>query len=271
MNELTREKMLDLLIKQLTEGLSAEEASELRGLEKEFPELKADTSIEQTAAAVAMANLDTSEPLPASLKARIAADAENFVGSGETEEYQKTFAFEPKKRSALQWLGWAFAAVAVLLLALTLLTTRLIPKVERVYVMMTPTPAPPMNQQMEQLLASADVVKTSMTDPKDPKKIMGEVVWSDSAQKGFVRLHGISINDKTKEQYQLWIVASNQDAKTPVDGGVFDVNDAGEVVIPINAKIKVEKPAAFVVTAEKPGGVVVSKGEKVMALGKLGA
>jgi len=270
MNELTREKMLDLLIKQLTEGLSAEETIELGELEKEFPELKDDTSFEQMAAAISMANLDTSEPLPASLHARIATDAGNFFGSGETEEYQKTFAFEPK-RSAWHWLGWAFAAVACLLLALTLLTTRLIPNVERVYVMTTPPPTPPMNQQMEQLLTASDVVKTSMTDPKDPKKIMGEVVWSDSAQKGFVRLRGVSVNDKTKEQYQLWIVAANQDAKTPVDGGVFDVNDAGEVIIPINAKIKVEKPTAFVVTAEKPGGVVVSKGEKVMALGKMGA
>lgn len=270
MNELNKEKMLDLLIKQLTEGLSAEETIELRELEKEFPGLKDETSFEQTAAAISMANLDTSEPLPASLHARIASDAGSFVGSSDAEEYQKTLAFEPK-RSMWQWLGWAFAAAACIVLAVNLWMTRSNPKVETVYVQITPTPAPPMNQQMEQLLAASDVVKTSMTDPKDPKKIMGEVVWSDSAQKGFVRLSGMSVNDKMREQYQLWIVASNQDAKTPVDGGVFDVNDAGEVVIPINAKIKIEKPAAFVVTAEKPGGVVVSKGEKVMALGKMGA
>lgn len=270
MNELTREKMLDLLIKQLTEGLSAEETIELRELEKEFPELKDDTSFEQTAAAISMANLDTSEPLPASLKAQIAADAANFVGARRAEEYQKTFAFEPKRRS-WQWLGWAFAAAACVLLAVNIYLMRLNPKVETVYVQITPTPAPPANQQFEQLLAAADVVKTAMTNPKDPRTIVGEVVWSDSAQKGFVRLRGVPVNDKTREQYQLWIVASNQDAKTPVDGGVFDVNDAGEVIIPINAKIKVEKPAAFAITAEKPGGVVVSKSEKVMAVGKMGA
>lgn len=270
MNELEKEKMLDLLIKQLTEGLSAEETRERHDLEKEFPELKDDRSFELTAAAISMANLDTREPLPANLRSRIAFDADSFVVSGETEEFQKTFAFEPKY-SKWQWLGWAFAAAAVAILAFNLWTTRLNPKVETVYVQITPTPAPPMNQQLEQLLNSVDAVQTKLTNPKNPSEIVGEVVWSDSAQKGFVRLRGLSVNDKSKEQYQLWIVASNQDAKTPVDGGVFDVNDAGEVIIPINAKVKVEKPAAFAITAEKPGGVVVSKGEKVMALGKLGA
>lgn len=270
MNELTREKMLDLLIKQLTEGLSAEETRELRELEKEFPELKDGNSFEATAAAISMANLDTGEPLPADLRAKVSAGAGEFFVAGETEEYQKTFAFEPKTRT-WQWLGWAFAAAAVVMLAVNLWTTRLNPKVETVYVQITPTPAPPANQQLEQLLASTDVVQTKLTNPKNPNEIVGDVFWSDSAQRGFVRLRGIPVNDKAREQYQLWIVAANQDAKTPVDGGVFDVNDAGEVIIPINAKVKVEKPAAFAITAEKPGGVVVSKGEKVMALGKLGA
>ena len=46
-----------------------------------------------------------------------------------------------------------------------------------------------------------------------------------------------------------------------MDGGVFDVEDAsGEILIPIDAKLRVIDPAAFVITAEKPGGVVVSAG-----------
>jgi anti-sigma-K factor RskA len=270
MNELNKEKMLNLLIKQLTEGLSAEETNQLRELEQEFPGLKDDRSFEATAAVISMVNLDTGEPLPASLRSRIAADADNFVVSGEMEEFQKTFTFE-QKYSKWQWLGWAFAAAAVAILAFNLWTTRLNPRVETVYVQITPTPTLPMNQQFDQLLTSNDVVQTKLTNPKNANEVVGEVVWSDSAQKGFVRLRGVPVNDKSREQYQLWIVAANQDQKTPVDGGVFDVNDAGEVIIPINAKVKVEKPAAFAITAEKPGGVVVSKGEKVMALGKLGA
>jgi hypothetical protein len=274
MNELEKEKMLDLLIARATGGLSAEEAKQLSELERQFPELTGDDSFEQTAAAFSMANLDDSEPMPDYLQAKILADADKFFQTDnvsepvETEEFQKTFAFEPK-RPVLQWLGWAFGALACAALAFTLLTTNRTPQIDRVYVKETPTPAPSANQQLEGLLASSDVVKTNLANPKNPKEIVGDVVWSDSQQKGFVRLRGVPVNDKTKEQYQIWIVAANQNQKTPVDGGVFDVSSSGEVIIPVDAKIKVEKPAAFAITAEKPGGVVVSEQKKVMALGKV--
>lgn len=275
MNELEKEKMLDLLIAQATGGLSEEELKELQKLEQEFPELAGDDSFELAAASFSIANLDTSEPMPAHLESKILADADKFFVSEKAgtkdEEFQKTFAFEPPKRSALQWLGWAFAALACIALAINVWTTRLNPRVERIYVQATPTPTPPASQQLEQLLAASDTVKTNLTNPKNPNEILGDVVWSDSAQKGFVRLRGVPVNDKTREQYQLWIFAANQDQKTPVDGGVFDVNDAGEVIIPIDAKIKVQNPAVFAVTAEKPGGVVVSRQEKVMAIGKVAA
>jgi phosphotransferase system IIA component len=46
-----------------------------------------------------------------------------------------------------------------------------------------------------------------------------------------------------------------------VDGGVFDIQASnGEVIIPINAKLAVNKPTAFAITLEKTGGVVVSAG-----------
>lgn len=270
MNELESEKMLDLLIAKATCGLSEEETKLLRELEQTFPDLENDNSFELTAANISIANLETSEAMPAHLQAKILADADKHFVSAETEEFQKTFAFKPK-RSVWQWLGWAFAAAACAVLAFNIWTTRLNPKVEKVYVQITPTPTPPAKQQFEQLLAAADAVKTTMTNPKDPSEVFGDVVWSDSAQKGFVRLRGVPVNDKTREQYQLWIVAANQNEKTPVDGGVFDISETGEVIIPIDAKVKVEKPSAFAITAEKPGGVVVSKGEKVMAVAKLGA
>ncbi|MGC2238615.1 MAG: anti-sigma factor [Pyrinomonadaceae bacterium] len=276
MNELEKERMLDLLIARAAGDLSADEAKELSELEAKFPELKDDNSFEFAAAAFSIANLDASEPMPAALQAKILADADKYFASGkmsepaktENEEFQKTFAFEPK-RSVLQWLGWAVAALACVVLAANVWTTRLNPTVERVYVRETPTPTPSTNQQLEQLLASSDVIKANLANPKNPAEVVGDVVWSDSQQKGFVRLRGVPANDKAKEQYQLWIVAENQNAKTPVDGGVFDVNANGEVIIPIDAKVKVQKPAAFAITAEKPGGVVVSEQGKVMAIGKV--
>jgi anti-sigma-K factor RskA len=96
----------------------------------------------------------------------------------------------------------------------------------------------------------------------------GDVVWSDEMQEGYVRVTGLAKNDSTKETYQLWIVAENQNPKTPVDGGTFDVTSDGEVIIPINAKVKAMNPQAFAITMEKPGGVVVSDQKKVAALAK---
>ena len=46
---------------------------------------------------------------------------------------------------------------------------------------------------------------------------------------------------------------------------------SGDVIVPFRAKLPVGKPAAFVVTMEQPGGVVVSKQERVMALAKVPA
>lgn len=103
----------------------------------------------------------------------------------------------------------------------------------------------------------------------DFAKAGGEVVWSDGKQEGYMTLSGIPANDSGKYQYQLWIVDPDRDA-LPVDGGVFDI-PAGQdkVVIPIDSKLAVLKPAAFVITREKPGGVVKSAQEVVVAIAKL--
>lgn len=283
MSEQQKEKMLELLSDKATFGLSDAELAELAQLEKEFPELN-DDSFELAAASIGMLNLDATEAMPAHLRTKIAADAEQYFASNkkpvsasaepqaEKEEFQKTFAFEPKK-SVWNWLGWAVAAAACVVLAVNLYTTQ-INSTGVAGVTPTPTAMPKIEltpaQDREQLLASANDVMQSTWgdfDPKSPKNVQGDVVWSNSSQKGFVRFRNLPVNDKTKEQYQLWIFDENQ--KHPVDGGVFDASEAGEIVIPINAKIKVQKPKMFAVTAEKPGGVVVSPLEKVMAVAKV--
>jgi hypothetical protein len=44
------------------------------------------------------------------------------------------------------------------------------------------------------------------------------------------------------------------------------VTSDGETIVPIQAKLKVLKPAAFAITIEKPGGVVVSTQERLPLL-----
>ena len=75
---------------------------------------------------------------------------------------------------------------------------------------------------------------------------------------GYMQFSGLQSNDPRVEQYQLWIFDGTRDDAHPVDGGVFDINQNGEVIVPIHAKLPVAHPTAFAVTLEKPGGVVVS-------------
>jgi anti-sigma-K factor RskA len=286
MSEQNKEKMLELLSDKAIFGLTDAELAELAEFEKEFPELD-DDSFELAAASIGMLNLDTNEQMPAHLREKIASSAEQYfaarqsesaVDAGsptEKEEFQKTFAFAPK-RSVWNWLGWAVAAAACVVLALNIYTTRseLARSAQKINELEArlpkAAPKPSAAQELEQFLAAnTDVVRSEWGDfdPKKPMNVKGDIVWSNSAQKGYIRFTSIPANDKTKEQYQLWIFDKTQ--KYPVDGGVFDAGQAGEVIIPIDAKIKVQEPVQFAVTAEKPGGVVVSPLEKVMAVAKV--
>lgn len=285
MNNSEQEKMLDLLIAKATTGLSTEEENQLRELEEVFPEFKDDLTFEFTAATIGLVDLKAEEPLPAHLQSKILADADKYfapetnetpnpaASTAETEEeYQKTFAFEPKS-SIWQSLGWLVAAFACVALAVNLWMTRTGTPSETAQnppAQITPTPTPSLAQQRQMLLASAnDVVQKSWTDidPEQPRDVQGDIVWSNSQQKGYLRFRNLPINDKTKEAYQLWIFDDTQ--KHPIDGGVFNADQSGEIIIPIDPKLKVEKPTMFAVTAEKPGGVVVSAQEKVMAIAKV--
>ncbi|MEO1584197.1 MAG: anti-sigma factor [Planctomycetota bacterium] len=91
----------------------------------------------------------------------------------------------------------------------------------------------------------------------------GEVIWSESAQEGYMILSGLPENDAETHQYQLWVVESSRGTPLevpPVDGGVFNVayDGSGQAIIPIDPAIRAEGVVAFAVTLESPGGVVVS-------------
>lgn len=96
----------------------------------------------------------------------------------------------------------------------------------------------------------------------------GDVVWSDQLNSGFMRIDGLETNDPTVSQYQLWIFRGTDPGAEahPVDGGVFDVLEPGEVIVPIDAKLDVGSAGLFAVTVEKPGGVVVSGRERIVAV-----
>jgi Anti-sigma-K factor rskA len=129
-----------------------------------------------------------------------------------------------------------------------------------------PQPPPPSVARAQLLAAAADAQTLPWTATADAaaKGASGDVVWSPSHQEGYLRFVGLAANDPTLQQYQLWIFDKLRDERYPVDGGVFDVGPSGEVVIKIAPKLLVNEPVLFAVTIEPPGGVVVSKRERIV-------
>jgi anti-sigma-K factor RskA len=272
MNENKEEVMLDLLCKKAVYGLEPHEEKQLAELEAQMGGADHGQSFELTAASIATAGLDMREEMPAHLESRILADARSHFAGKSQSRTTRVRSFEPERSgsSIFNWLGWAVAAAACLALALNIYYTRTPNETVRTGPAPTPeqrlTPA----EERQRLIESAPDLKRAAWGPGKMTEVKpsGDVVWSDTRQAGYMRLSGLPKNDPTKETYQLWIISENQDPKTPVDGGTFDITSEGEVIIPIDAKVKALNPQAFAITIEKPGGVPVSRQERVPALAK---
>jgi Anti-sigma-K factor rskA len=288
------EAMVDLLVKQVTEGLSPAEQRALDVMDSELASAYL-RDLERAAAAVTLAGSAIEEPLPAALSARLEQQAaQHFAAASNVADLTeaRTAAAEkarlhqtsaPGRANRFGGYGW-LAAAACLVLAIfgwQRSPTPLPPVAEvppapvsvpPVPVTVPPAqPAPPTAaEERAVLLAKTDSLKIPLGATKDPAAagVTGDVVWDPVTQRGFLHFAGLAPNDPAMHQYQIWIFDAGRDKRYPVDGGVFDVPaNAGEVVIPIRASLMVRKPAAFAVTLEKPGGVVVSGREHVVALG----
>lgn len=282
MNNENHDAMLDLLTRKAIYGLDENEMRELDAFDTGLAEREF-MSLEITAAAITMAGLSKEEPLPAHLHARILDDGDRFVSDGQRAAAPppppaREPVVEPEPPPAggswFGWLGWAAAAAACLALAVNMWFTRSQPPQEIAVVpppVERPQPLTPAQMRDEMISSSVEMVRADWAagNVKDMKQVSGDVVWSDEKQAGYMRLRGLPANDGTKETYQLWIFDKTQDKSTPIDGGTFDVTSEGEVIIPIKAKLTADDPEMFAITIEKPGGVVVSKREKIAALAKV--
>ena len=250
------ERAQDLIIARATIGLSAAEGEELRELVETLDPKEA-ASLEAAVNATRAAMLGESEEdaLPAGLRERLIATgtpepeiagriARNAgIGSGE-------------RRRQATWIPWSLAAAAILLAGATVIALKPWGRTARF--------------DAAAIEARADTVRWAFK-PNDPAYAgaTGEVVWNEGLQRGFMRLKGVAVNDPKLRQYQLWIVDPARDTH-PVDGGVFDVASTGEVIVPFEARLGVRGPAAFAITSEKPGGVVVSGGPLLIVAAKPG-
>jgi hypothetical protein len=286
MNQDKQDMLYDLLVKKAVYGLDDEEQRRLDELDsgsanREFK------SLEITAAAINMAGLTDEEPLPEHLYSKIAADAPKWVGAEEPASQtadepwppvrtgREMFAdAEPPRRSIFGWLGWAAAAAACIALAANIWMTRFQPN-EQVKVQPTPAASPRPSTPDEMLAqfesTTPDLVRANWApgNVKEMRDVTGEVVWSDEKQAGYLRIRGLAVRTAPEYCYQLWIFDKVQDKATPIDGGIFDVNSEGEIIIPITTKIPAQGPTMFALTIERHGGVVVSKRDKIAAIAKV--
>lgn len=255
------EALLDLLIQRATVGLDASEAAELRRRLQEEPGHDEEAMDASVAALQLLLDADPA-PMPAALAARI---LERLPAAPSAAQ---GVAPARRQRARPLWLeslvGWS--AGAFLLLAVAGWWPRLFgPHADRPDV---PTRAA--------LLASGRAIEAAWTPgPAAAGQVLsGDVVFDPQTQRGYLLFRGIPANDPRLAQYQLWIADAGRSRPEPVDGGVFDVpptpgTPTGEVLIPFVAKLRVGRPAAFVVTVEAPGGVVVSRQEQVLALARV--
>lgn len=251
-----RERLDELLAMQAIEGLTAPETQELERLLREHPDVDP-AQYSDAAAAAFLASPAAREPMPAQLRDAIAKTIPAHARTG-GDGRAVVGAIGPARGGA-SWLPWLAAAAGIVLAAWAW------------WPRLATQPAPSPAEQIKQTLAAApDVTRIPWQRQADATatNMTGEVVWSQSLKKGYLRFTGLAVNDRSKEQYQLWIFDKNlPDARYPIDGGVFD-NPAGvaELIVPIDARIPVTEPAAFAVTVERAGGVVVTTKERLVAL-----
>ncbi|MGI8812028.1 MAG: anti-sigma factor [Pyrinomonadaceae bacterium] len=273
MNEDKNELMLDLLIKQAVYGLTPEEARELESIDRDARNGEEARSFDRTAAAISLIGVDSGERMPSHIEARISDAADEYFDS---QAQPSLGASAPpvtaEPRGWFDWLGWLAAAAACMALAANIYMTRRpadIAALPQTHPVQQQKLSP--EQMRQSLMQSApDVLQASLKGGKGYEAVRGDAVWSDQKQTGYLHFHNLPVNDRAKETYQLWIFDETQSAKTPIDGGTFDVDANGEVVIPINAKLHPRNPKMFAVTVEKPGGVVVSDRAKIAAIGQVG-
>lgn len=242
------ERWEELVADHALVGLSADERDELASLVDDDV-FRAEAPLFDRAAgelaAAAFAAQDEREGMPSMLQSAV------------VRELGRRTATAPIGTRRVAWrerLPWLLAAAAIVL-AVAGWARR-------------PEAPPDLSTTRGKLLATAGTVTTAFTRTTDPASMnaTGDVVWHAGLQRGFMRIEGLAPNDPKQSQYQLWIFDAERGDTYPVDGGVFDIttDGHGEVVVPIAAKLNVGKAKLFAITVEQPGGVVVSKRERIV-------
>lgn len=263
------EELFDLLADKATFGLDETGTLRLDSLLKEYPWVRADYLDEAAAfAAIAFTEGDVlTGDVPDDVMTRISqgvhASIESENSAGSESETVLARIDPPAAPGTVGWLGWVAAAAAI---AVAFVIARPI------------EPATPGSEA--ELVAWIDQHPEAIRWDWAPGLVepdedaTGMVTFDPVSQEGYMLIKGLEPNDPRFQQYQLWIWDKDRepdpenptplaDDVHPVDGGIFNVNDEGQAVIPIKAKLVIDQPYLFAVTVERPGGVAKSDKSQV--------
>jgi len=269
------ELLNELLADRALIGLEDAERARLAELLRKAG-LEDDESFDLAAGAAMLAIADHAERPPASVYTRAAQAAETFaremengrnvMGTPALRIVETEALMPPPKRISSVWLGWMAAAACLAFAAIgwiQIFANRQNSALAQVSLV----------SLRDSVAKASDAKRLSWGDWDNPeiKGVNGEVVWSESGQKGYMTFKGLPENNPSKEQFQLWIV-DERGLDQRVSGGIF--NSTGEstgwqgevrtervgddLVVEISPRIHVGQPALFAVTIEKPGGTWVS-------------
>ncbi|MBL9150369.1 MAG: anti-sigma factor [Phycisphaerae bacterium] len=260
------ERILELQCDRALEGLSADDSAEMLALLQDA-RVRNHDAFDLCAAALDLALSPACEEMPASVRARCAAALDAACALEASAAPPVLASIGPARPTAaprasnVRWLGFAAAAIALASACVwaTILWQR----------STDPRTRSPREVAME--LQRQGVAPIALDHTEDPlaTQASAEILWDPTSQQGCLLVHGLERNDPTKTQYQLWIFDKTRDERFPVDGGVFDVADNGEAVVPIRPPVPVRDASLFAVTVEPPGGSVVSD-RRIVLVGKRG-
>jgi len=275
-------RLLELLADRALCGLTEFEQRELEAMCQEqlaSPTCPMEFCELDAAAAEVAAAMCSREAPPASVQAKLnrAADlwcAENCSIVGRVAPGASVNAgLTARPGGALAYLGWV-AAAACLAFAVWMSSGTGGAGPGTLPILSASERLARFESEAKDVVAAAWSPFNTLDDKKEPPEqsgVTGTVKWSESKQTGFITLKGIKPNDAKVEQYQLWIVDSRGLGQR-ISGALFNATPdpvTGEVIVPIEPRITVDKAGIFAITIEKPGGVWVSDMSRRVVLAAL--
>jgi hypothetical protein len=274
------DRVLELLADRAVDAISPQDQAEL---DRWLNANGEDDSMDLAAAAALLAMIGKAVTAPGSVMTRAAQAAEQFrreqtngsfvPGTPSLRLTESDTPMSQPRRVSTAWLGWLAAAACLAFAAIGWLPAFRARQTAQL------TAAVSLASVRAEVDAANDATRSPWADWDKPEiaGVKGEIVWSQSKQKGYMVFQGLPKNDPAREQYQLWIV-DDRGIEHRVSGGIFNApaptsltaDGSGwrgqvrcemigdDLYVEVEPRINVRQPTLFAITIEEPGGTWLS-------------